>query len=235
MGRHVFAVGGNVEASRFAGLRLGADPDRRLRGLGPDRRPGRLPGRELLRLRLLRRRHRLRAVRDRFGGGGRGQPDRREGERGRRHAGRAADRAHPPVHPHAALRPELRVDRHRLRDHRGGGARPGQRAPDRPAPGWPHQLEEPDEQASPYPRRWTLAVAAPPSLAACSRRRRARRRPSAAAASPGRAGRRQEDAQDRADREELDQPGVPGRAHGRGGGGAGAGRRNTASTSRSRG
>ena len=31
MGRHVFAVGGNAEASRFSGLRLGADPDRRVR------------------------------------------------------------------------------------------------------------------------------------------------------------------------------------------------------------
>ena len=127
MGRHVFAVGGNAEASRFAGPAPGPHHDRRLPGLGPDRRPGRLPGRQLLRLGLLRRRHRLRALRDRLGGGGRGQPHRRQGQRGQRHAGGAPHRPHPPVHPHPALRPELRVDHHRLRDHRGGGARSGQR------------------------------------------------------------------------------------------------------------
>ena len=38
MGRHVFAIGGNAEASRFSGLRLSADPERRVRHLRADRR-----------------------------------------------------------------------------------------------------------------------------------------------------------------------------------------------------
>ena len=42
--------------------------------------------------------------------------------------GARPDRAHPPVDPDAALRPELRVDHHRLRDYHRGRARPGQRA-----------------------------------------------------------------------------------------------------------
>ena len=41
MGRHIFAFGGNLEASRFAGLSLGAHPDRRVRRVGAHRRASR--------------------------------------------------------------------------------------------------------------------------------------------------------------------------------------------------
>ena len=57
MGRHVFAFGGNPEASRFAGLRLGRIQMGVFAAVGADRGARRVPGRELLRLRLLRRRH----------------------------------------------------------------------------------------------------------------------------------------------------------------------------------
>ncbi len=59
MGRHVFAVGGNAEASRYSGLRLGRIQIGVYVLAGPDRRAGRLPGRQLLRLGLLWRRDRI--------------------------------------------------------------------------------------------------------------------------------------------------------------------------------
>ena len=77
MGRHVFAIGGNVEASRFSGLHLPRITLGVYLVVRADRRARRLPGRELLRLGLLRRRHGLRALRHRLRGGGRGQPHRR--------------------------------------------------------------------------------------------------------------------------------------------------------------
>ena len=49
IGRHVFALGGNAEASRYSGLSLARDPDRRVRAGRRDRRPGRFPGGQLLR------------------------------------------------------------------------------------------------------------------------------------------------------------------------------------------
>ena len=54
MGRHIFAVGGNQEASRFAGLQHPSHQDRRLRHLRPDGRHRRVHGRELLRIGLVR-------------------------------------------------------------------------------------------------------------------------------------------------------------------------------------
>ena len=48
MGRHIFAFGGNVEASRFAGALIGAHSDRRLRGVRPHGRYCGVSGRELL-------------------------------------------------------------------------------------------------------------------------------------------------------------------------------------------
>ena len=59
MGRHVFALGGNAEASRFSGLRLGRIQIGVYVLAGLDRRPRRLPRIGLLRLGLLWRRDRI--------------------------------------------------------------------------------------------------------------------------------------------------------------------------------
>ena len=127
MGRHIFAFGGNPEASRFSGLRLQRVQASVFVIAGPDGRNRGVHGREFLRVRVLRRRHRLRAVRHRVGRRRRREPVGRQGERRERDARGAADRADPSVDPHAALRPELRMDHHRLRDHRRGGPGPGER------------------------------------------------------------------------------------------------------------
>ena len=83
MGRHIFAFGGNPEASRFSGLRLqriqtGVFVD--LRADGGNRG---VHGRELLRIGVVRRRARLRALRDRVGRRRRREPVGREGQRRR--------------------------------------------------------------------------------------------------------------------------------------------------------
>ena len=126
-GRHVFAVGGNVEASRFSGVPHRTREGAGVRPLGPDGGDCRVHGRELLRIGVVRRRDRLRAVRDCVGRRRRGQPVRRQGQRRQRAARRAPDRADSPVDPDAAFRPELRMDHHRLRDHHRRRARPGER------------------------------------------------------------------------------------------------------------
>ena len=136
MGRHVFAFGGNAEASRFSGLRAEADPDRRVRrssgltaGLAAflgasfygSASCGDATGYELYVI--------ASAV---VGGasltGGKGSAISAM-------LGAAAHRAHSTVDPDAALRSELRVDHHRLRDHHRGRARPGERAVRGAAPG----------------------------------------------------------------------------------------------------
>ena len=127
-GRRVFAVGGNAEASRFSGVPIGRVKIAVfvLSGLTAGLAAfmgasfygsascGDATGYELYVI--------ASAV---VGGaslsGGKGSAVGRA-------ARRLAHRAHPPVHPDPALRPELRVDHHRLRDYHRGRARPGQRA-----------------------------------------------------------------------------------------------------------
>ena len=102
--------------------------DRGVRALRADGGPGGVHGRELLRLGVVRGRDRLRALRHCLGRRRRREPVGRQGQRRERAARRAADRAHPAVDPHAALRSELRVDHHRLRDYHRRRARSGERA-----------------------------------------------------------------------------------------------------------
>ena len=120
MGRHVFAFGGNLEASRFAGLPLQAHPGWCLRRLRARGGTGGIPGREFLRISVVGGRPGLRAVRDCLCRGGWREPERREGECVGRAAWRTAHRVDSAVDPYAPPRPELRVDHHRWRHyHRG--------------------------------------------------------------------------------------------------------------------
>jgi hypothetical protein len=128
MGRHILAVGGNQEASRFAGLRINRIKIGVFVVSGLTAGLAAFMGASFYGSASCADRHRVRALRHRLGRRRRRQPVGWEGQCGERDAGRGADRADPAVHPHAALRSELRVDHHRLRGYRGRGAGPGQRA-----------------------------------------------------------------------------------------------------------
>ena len=130
MGRHIYAVGGNVEASRYSGLRLGRIliGVYALSGLTAgiaaymgisyygSATCGDATGYELY------------VIASAVVGGA--SLTRRQGQRDQRHAGRDPHRADPAGDPPIAFRPELRMDHHRLRDRRRGGAGPVQRAID---------------------------------------------------------------------------------------------------------
>ena len=108
--------------------------DRGVRALGAHRWSGGVHGRELLRLGVVRGRDGLRALRDCLGRRRRREPVGRQGECRGSTARCGAHRAHPAVDSDAALRPELRVDHHRMRDYHRSGARSGQRPVHRTAP-----------------------------------------------------------------------------------------------------
>ena len=88
-GRHVLAVGGKPRSQPLRGPAHRSRAGGCVCAVGPVRGDGRLPGRQLLRVGILWRRHRVRTLCDRQRGGGRGQPFRGQGQRRVGHAGGA--------------------------------------------------------------------------------------------------------------------------------------------------
>ena len=129
MGRHVFAVGGNPEASRFSGLNLGRIHLGVFALSGLTAGFAAFLGAGFYGSATSSDAQRLRAVRDRVGCRRRGQPRRGKGKRRERDARRHADRHDPPGDSHAAPGSELRVDHHRQRPHHRGRPRPGRHTP----------------------------------------------------------------------------------------------------------
>jgi hypothetical protein len=123
-GRHVFAVGGNAEASRFSGVpigrvKIGVFVIRTDAGVAAFM--GRASTDASVRMRPIR----LYVC---VCGRGRRESVGREGQRGERTPGRPADRPDSAVNSHPPLRSELRMDHHRLRDYHRRRSRPGERA-----------------------------------------------------------------------------------------------------------
>ena len=100
------------------GAAAGAHPDRRVRAVGADGRHCGVRRQQLLWIGDLRGRDGIRIIRDRRGGGRRREPERRQRQRDQCHARRDPHCADSAGDPPIAFRPELRMDHHRLRDHR---------------------------------------------------------------------------------------------------------------------